>query len=154
MLFSVSVVVVGRPENTFMLFWIKKHLDHFFQKMVFPQTSPLTSQMLLCLVASEIHLSSHATTRTHARMTHAHLRPLFAFPLNINYWTQTIICTCTNLFKLLKASISGYTDHGYRRHRLLNYHRHRTGFCQCLASSWPGQTSQNSFMYIKGSQTF
>ena len=31
MLFSVFSVVGGRPENTFMLFWIKKHLDHFFQ---------------------------------------------------------------------------------------------------------------------------
>ena len=31
MLFSVLAVVGGRPENTFMLFWIKKHLDHFFQ---------------------------------------------------------------------------------------------------------------------------
>ena len=31
MLFSVFAVVGGPPENTFMLFWIKKHLDHFCQ---------------------------------------------------------------------------------------------------------------------------
>ena len=31
MLFSVLAVVGGRPENTFLLFWIKKRLDHFFQ---------------------------------------------------------------------------------------------------------------------------
>ena len=31
MLFSVLAVVRGRPENTFMLFWIKSHQDHFFQ---------------------------------------------------------------------------------------------------------------------------
>ena len=31
MLFSVFSVVGDRPENTFMLFWIKKHMDHFCQ---------------------------------------------------------------------------------------------------------------------------
>ena len=30
MLFSVLAVIGGWPENTFMLLWIKKHLDHFF----------------------------------------------------------------------------------------------------------------------------
>ena len=31
MLFSVLAVIGGWPENTFMLLWIRKHLDHFFQ---------------------------------------------------------------------------------------------------------------------------
>ena len=47
MLFSVWAVVGGRPENTIMLFWIKKKQDHFLYLL--PCNSALRLRPTVCV---------------------------------------------------------------------------------------------------------